>query len=169
MGTVFALAAIFLSAGFVYFAAGTIRAGKSGAHPTGIALLFGRHDKAARKAKVYPARRSPYRATSIVNEQNPCSAVKELLDVRYLDLSKKIPSLPVAGCDVEHCNCKYVHHEDRRDGDGDRRAMGALTTDLFEQAGNENKRSSRGGRRKTDLSRRQIQYSEFDNQDWNSP
>jgi hypothetical protein len=78
-------------------------------------------------------------------------------------VDRRLPSLPVNGCNVGHCNSKYGRHEDRREKEGDRRTSGALTSDLFEQSGHENKRAAKGGRRKTDFSNRQIEYSEFDN------
>ena len=146
---------------FAYVAVRLVRAGKPGADAKGSGHPSTRGKKAARPEKVYPARRNPYRATSIVNERNPCSAVTRLLNVRFLDLDKRLPSLPVAGCNATKCHCKYAHHDDRRDEDSDRRSFNALTSNLFEHSGKENKRSSRGGRRKTDLSNRLIQYSEF--------
>jgi hypothetical protein len=162
MDTVIALAAGVLLLIFVYYAVGQIRTSRSGTASIGDRFRSARSGATTRKEKVYPARRNPYRATSIVNERNPCPAVKKLLNIRFLDLDKRIPSLPVAGCNMGHCDCKYVHHDERREEGGDRRAPMALTSDLYAQSGHEDRRTERGSRRKSDFTNRQIQYSEFD-------
>jgi hypothetical protein len=43
-----------------------------------------------------------------------------------------------------------MHHDDRRDDEHDRRLTATLRTDLYEDSGNENRRSTGRGRRKTD-------------------
>ena len=105
----------------------------------------------ARKQRTRPTKRSPYRATSIVCEGNTCSAVKGLLNVRFLNLDNVMPSIPVSGCNVGFCKCKYVHHADRRDNHGDRRVPHSLQTELYEQKGRENLRVAGRGRRRSDL------------------
>jgi len=109
--------------------------------------------------KVYPARRSPYRATSIVNRGNSCAAVRNLLHVKFLDVDGRPPAVPVTSCNIGHCNCEYVHHADRRESDADRRSPHALTSDLYDQSGKIDRRVSRGGRRKNDFNRLKIRYS----------
>lgn len=41
-----------------------------------------------------------------------CKAVKALHGKRFL--SSEAPILPVQGCTEAHCECDYVHHNDRR-------------------------------------------------------
>lgn len=44
-----------------------------------------------------------------------CTAVRGLGNVRFL--SGEAPTIPVPGCDAQQCNCRYVHHGDRRADD----------------------------------------------------
>lgn len=55
-----------------------------------------------------------YHAVSIEFSGNACSAAKELEGRRFL--SSAAPKLPLADCDVLECNCRFVHHKDRRAG-----------------------------------------------------
>mgnify|MGYP001827553757 CR=1 FL=1 len=160
--TLLTLVAVILTfVGFAYIALGLAERDQVGFTSSREALTQRPTSKKARNKNRQPVRRNPYRATSIVNESNSCAAVRSLLNVKFLDVDKKIPSLPVPGCNLGHCNCKYVHHEDRREDDGDRRAPISLGSALYEHSGDEDRRSSRGGRRKRDLDRRVIQYDEF--------
>jgi hypothetical protein len=151
MNIVFGLIAAALFAVFIYVAAGVVRTSHSGARR--IELPFGRTEKA------YPKRRSPFRATSIVGGGSTCSAVKRLLHVKFLDLDNRLPALPVPGCNLGYCNCKYVHHADRRESDIDRRSPHTLTSELYDRSGKINRRVSKGGRRRGDLNRVRIRYS----------
>ena len=143
---------LLILAAFLSIALGNISASRSSSNSQGS------NDGSTRKEKVYPARRSPYRATSIMNKGNKCSAVKNLLNFRFLDLDNVLSSIPVSGCNVGHCNCAYVQHADRRDHKGDRRALHSLLTDLYESPGKANRRVTARGRRKRDLSRLNVQY-----------
>lgn len=106
--------------------------------------------KKSRTAKApRPAQLKPYRGTSIVVGDNACDAVKAIGTRRFLLADGDTPMLPLAGCDASRCTCTYMHHDDRRDDD-DRRLSAALSTDLYEDSGNDNRRSARRGRRKTD-------------------
>jgi hypothetical protein len=49
-----------------------------------------------------------------------CDAVREHDEQVFL--SSESPMLPVDGCDIADCRCKYIHLEDRRTG-SDRRAQ----------------------------------------------
>jgi hypothetical protein len=69
MNTIIALLAVLLLLSFVYFAVEIILAGKPGTASSGLTHLFGLQEKVVRQPKVYPVRRNPYRATSIVNEK----------------------------------------------------------------------------------------------------
>ncbi len=167
MSTALALIPVTLClSGFAYVAIGVFQNRQIGINSTRETFSFRRSGKATRLTKSRPAARNPYRATSIVNEGNSCAAVKKLLNTRFLDVDKDIPSLPVAGCNIGHCNCKYVKHEDRREDSEDRRTPLTLRSDLYEQAGNENRRSTRGGRRKRDFDHRSpVRYTEFASDD----
>jgi hypothetical protein len=58
--------------------------------------------------------------------------------------------LPLQGCDRSRCDCRYRHHEDRRDGDHERRLPGSsLRTQLFADTAKKDRRRQRG-RRATD-------------------
>ncbi len=71
------------------------------------------HAPAMPQAPVAPAaRRMCTHAVSIESEGVPCGAARALSDQRFL--SAEAPVLPLAGCDAQHCDCRYVHHDDRR-------------------------------------------------------
>lgn len=150
MDLLIAVVVLVLLAGFVYVARVNLNTGETTKKST---------QAVSRSKKAYPVRRSPYRATSIVNENSACSEVKKFLNVKFLDLDNRVPSLPLANCNLGHCNCEYVYHEDRREGEGDRRAPGTLSTELYERSGNRSRRNSGRGRRKTDFSQLNIGYS----------
>jgi hypothetical protein len=107
---------------------------------------------ATKNGKTAVAPRSPWRATSIVHDAKACNAVKAIGGRRFLDTEKQVPKLPLPECDVERCNCKYVHHEDRRDVSEDRRSPNALHAELYDRSGQVNRRERKRGRRKTDWS-----------------
>lgn len=88
----------------------------------------------------------PYQAVSIVRPSCACSAVSEFEGARFL--TDEAPLLPVPGCDVERCACRYTRHGDRRTR-GDRRAYAGLQTELYTANGNPERRRARG-RRKED-------------------
>ena len=110
------------------------------------------HKKAARKAREARlqrqalARKHPWRAVSC--EGSGCSVVQELRGKRFLE--REAPSLPLPGCGAAHCNCRYVHYDDRRRHQTDRRSLYGVKAELFEVSGQEERRQ-RHGRRSTDL------------------
>ena len=55
---------------------------------------------------------NPYHAVSVSGSSRCCQAAKELTEVRFL--SGEAPKLPLKECDAPHCECRYVHHDDRR-------------------------------------------------------
>ena len=57
---------------------------------------------------------TPYHAVSIRFTNNACNAAKEMAGRRFL--ATAAPKLPLPGCDVFECNCRFVHHDDRRSG-----------------------------------------------------
>ena len=89
---------------------------------------------------------SNFRASSISCDASACEKARALQEKRLLRAS--VPSLPLAGCDAERCECRYRHHEDRRDDLGDRRALSSLGSDLYADAHGERRNAtvSRGRR-----------------------
>jgi hypothetical protein len=85
-----------------------------------------------------------YCAVEIVTGADCCKAVLKLTGRRYL--GHEAPPLPVKGCTIEECLCRYLHHPDRRKGER-RTSDVAVTVD--EYSGNE-RRNVRRGRRATD-------------------
>jgi len=55
-----------------------------------------------------------YHAVSIRFSSNACSAARDMEGRRFL--SAAAPKLPLAGCEVLDCNCRFAHHKDRRAG-----------------------------------------------------
>lgn len=60
-------------------------------------------------------RPADYRAVEVRFQKNACDAVKRMAGKRYL--GREAPEIPLPGCDAASCACRYVHHEDRREGD----------------------------------------------------
>ncbi len=56
-----------------------------------------------------------YHAVSIVSGPNACAQARAVKDVRLLSL--EAPRLPLVGCtNVDGCQCRFRHHDDRRAG-----------------------------------------------------
>jgi hypothetical protein len=55
---------------------------------------------------------NPWHAVSVVPCRGACIAARESSGVRFL--SKEAPVLPLSGCPMSVCTCRYRHHEDRR-------------------------------------------------------
>lgn len=108
----------------------------------------GNKNRASKTASVVP--RHAYRATSIVFEASACEAVKAVGSKRFLDRDRDVPSLPLSDCTVANCNCKYAHHDDRREYADDRRHPSALQSSLYDSSGKQNRRKKKRGRRKSD-------------------
>jgi hypothetical protein len=62
---------------------------------------------------------NPFHAVSIEFGQSACQQARKLEGQRFLSASA--PMLPLAGCGTTACRCRYVHHNDRRDYQHDRR------------------------------------------------
>ncbi|MEX2258404.1 MAG: hypothetical protein WD672_06825 [Woeseia sp.] len=60
-----------------------------------------------------------FHAVSIRFGASPCNKARHLHGQRFL--SEAAPRLPMDGCDAANCDCRFVHHADRRAGD-DRRS-----------------------------------------------
>ena len=79
---------------------------------TAVGLLLWRH-RNNKTQKKSPRTYSKYRSVRVHYEQDACYAVKKLKDKPFL--WQNAPMLPLAGCTVKQCLCKYVHLEDRRE------------------------------------------------------
>ncbi|MEX0975888.1 MAG: hypothetical protein WDZ50_02185 [Woeseia sp.] len=60
-----------------------------------------------------------FHAVSIRTGLIACDAARALYGERFL--SDAAPLIPLKGCNVDSCQCKFVHHADRRSGE-DRRS-----------------------------------------------
>lgn len=105
---------------------------------------------AGSEAKPRPANRSDtkYHAVSIRFDRNACKAAQDLAGRRFL--AAEAPDLPLAACDAAACNCRFVHHADRRSGKDRRSPFAASgragTTGEFpheQRAGNDRRRNDR--------------------------
>lgn len=67
-------------------------------------------------------RDSPYHAVIVTAGHPSCEAAKQLGTLRFL--TREAPSLPLTGCDVRPCECRYSHYADRRTGLDRRVAIG---------------------------------------------
>lgn len=106
---------------------------------------------AVRKTRTRQAPRSPYRATSIEYSGTACAAAKAISGKRFLDTERVTPALPLARCDASRCTCNYLHHEDRRESNEDRRHPGVgLVSELYKRGDRPDLRKKKRGRRKTD-------------------
>jgi len=59
-----------------------------------------------------PAPDSAFHAVSLQFSGNACDAAKKMRGRRFL--SSAAPRIPLLDCDVSECQCKFVHHKDRR-------------------------------------------------------
>jgi len=74
-----------------------------------------RRESASRPYQRQERRRdSPYHAVSVAAGHPSCEAAKQLGTLRFL--AGQAPSLPLAGCEVRPCECRYSHYADRRTG-----------------------------------------------------
>jgi hypothetical protein len=115
--------------------------------------LLVRRRNASNARKVEPAaprvsqESSEFHAVSIRFESNACKAAREMEGRRFL--STAAPRLPLPGCEVLECKCRFLHHKDRRSGRDRRSPFGpggiGGGTGKFEQ---EQRQSQ--GRRKSD-------------------
>lgn len=91
---------------------------------------------------------NPFHAVSIMPAEGHCAAVGSLQVQRFL--SDEAPSLPLEGCGSPDCQCRYVHHTDRRGGARDRRLGPAEDVAALEFWRQRDRRDS-PGRRQRDL------------------
>ena len=91
---------------------------------------------------------SRYSSLSIMLPKSCCSAAQDLSGQRFL--THEVPKLPLATCTMTPCKCGYMRHEDRREDEGDRRAIYGLRAELHALHTGEERRK-RKGRRSGDL------------------
>jgi hypothetical protein len=88
---------------------------------------------------------NPYHAVSIKAGTRCQQTAQKYGRQRFL--SGEAPQLPQPTCDARACECRYVHHEDRRDGfDRRQRDVWAAGSQLAKSGG----RRASHGRRVTD-------------------
>jgi hypothetical protein len=90
-------------------------------------LFIRRQRDAAKKTATKPGTRggknnTAYHAVSIKFADTACTAAQDLEGRRFL--STAAPRLPLPECDVPDCNCRFVHHKDRRAGKDRRSPFG---------------------------------------------
>jgi hypothetical protein len=82
--------------------------------------LWWRHAKKRQRPRTLGARDTKhtsdkYHCVELRYRSDACDAVKLIGAKRFL--SGEAPEVPVPGCNAAKCACRYVHHEDRRQGD----------------------------------------------------
>lgn len=77
-------------------------------------IRSGRAVKAEAQAPTKLTDTSSFHGVSIKTAGQACAAAGELSGKRFL--SNAAPRLPLPGCDVQECQCRFVHHKDRRNG-----------------------------------------------------
>lgn len=87
-----------------------------------IRLRRGGADKTPASDTVSGGPESEYHAVSIKVTGMACAAAKDLTGQRFL--STEAPRLPLPGCTAADCNCRFVHHKDRRSGKDRRSPFG---------------------------------------------
>jgi hypothetical protein len=89
-----------------------------------------------------------FRAVSIHAYGGRCLASQSVSGQRFL--TSEAPTLPLEECTAEKCNCRYVHHADRRRGTRDRRTLSGLLEEspVFSMGGHDRRITT--GRRTKD-------------------
>lgn len=80
-----------------------------------------------------------FRAVGIRIPTGACSAVKDYAGKRFL--GKEAPQLPVEGCSVAPCLCRYTHFADRRSED--RRVQYGVMSRFNNEASHDRRRHDR--------------------------
>jgi hypothetical protein len=103
-----------------------------------------RRDSASRPYPGQERRRdSPYHAVCVTAGHPSCEAAKQLGTLRFL--AGQAPSLPLAGCDMRPCECRYSHYSDRRTGLDRRVAIGGKPPHGLEERRHNNGRRAGDG------------------------
>jgi len=87
---------------------------------------------------------NPFHAVSVHPSASCCVAAESIRGQRFL--SEQAPGLPLENCTATHCNCRYVHHVDRRRGTGDRRGIHPAGEGFLGLSGGLDRRADKGRR-----------------------
>lgn len=87
---------------------------------------------------------NPFHAVSIHPSARSCLAAESIRGQRFL--SEQAPGLPLEACSASNCNCRYVHHVDRRRGTGDRRGVHPAGEGFLGLSGSLDRREDKGRR-----------------------
>ncbi len=61
-----------------------------------------------------PGKSSHYHAVSVKPGAYACSEANDIAGQRFL--ATEAPEIPLPGCTSSNCECRFVHHNDRRSG-----------------------------------------------------
>jgi hypothetical protein len=98
-----------------------------------------RHRQKVAVRKIAPPKPKSYAAVGIRPNARACSAVRVLYGKRFL--ANDAPAVPVIGCRIRPCPCRYIHYADRRAED--RRAQFGIGESVHRAAGTERRRTER--------------------------
>lgn len=87
-----------------------------------------------------------WRAVKVKTGLMCCKEAEKMRGQIYL--AAEAPVFPIKGCKVAECECKYIHKDDRRDGD-ERRESTEFLNDLYGMHDKDRRKTK--GRRKSDL------------------
>jgi hypothetical protein len=108
-----------------------------------LAIISPRNNRKRDKRRFFRANQ-PFHVVSIEPIQSSCKAAKSVKYQRFL--SEETPALPLAKCDAAECECRYMHHTDRRGVALDRRLGPVEESDESEFWSLRNRRSFLGRR-----------------------
>lgn len=69
-------------------------------------------ERQARKSLPQAPERHSYHAVTVAQGRMACANSIQLTGRRFL--SRDAPPLPLPGCTMQLCRCRYIHHADRR-------------------------------------------------------
>jgi hypothetical protein len=69
-------------------------------------------ERQARKSRLPFLERHNYHAVTVAQGRTACASSIQLTGRRFL--SRDAPPLPLPGCTMQLCRCRYIHHADRR-------------------------------------------------------
>jgi len=104
-----------------------------------------REDKqAANQHTKEAASKNLFASVSIAHDFDSCETVQGYSNIRFL--TKDAPLVPLKNCAKKHiCNCKYIHHKDRRSASR-RSSFNAGSSSILENSMTNDKRKSSGRR-----------------------
>ena len=112
-------------------------------------------------------RSTRYHAVTVLPGGCSCSAVAALDGQRFLT-RENVPNLPLLECSSANCTCRYVHHEDRRGDNDNRRAAYSMQTEFYGLDAKNRDRRAKQGRRATDVTNRGTEAIDYREVQWSS-